>query len=207
MESLTILMKGLAAGLIMCAPVGPIGILCARHTLLEGRLAGLFAVLGGSAVDALYCSAAGFGVAYASTFLHEEKFLLELCGGLILMGLGIHILRASAPSEPSHSPARKGLFRAFTGTFLVTLSNPMPLILFTALFTATGIHGWRGDYRATALLVAGVLAGSTSWAPILVTLVSLFKVRFNPVQIRRLNHGAGGLIFLCGLGLVLRTLL
>jgi len=64
--------KGLIAGFLICAPFGPIGLLCVRRTLMDGKLAGVASVLGASVVDALYCAIAGLGISYIANFLRNE---------------------------------------------------------------------------------------------------------------------------------------
>ena len=73
---LTFLIKGLVLGFVICVPFGPIGLLCIRRTLMDGKVAGVASVLGASVVDALYCAVAGLGVTYISNFLSDERTIL-----------------------------------------------------------------------------------------------------------------------------------
>lgn len=202
----TIFIKGVIAGLMICAPVGPIGVLCVRRTLIDGRLAGLLSVLGASTADGLYCAIAGLGITYISYFLAQEKILLQLLGGAVLMLVGAGLF-FSTPRERPVRAADSGLFQAYYSTFLLMLANPVPILVFGAVFTALGVHGWRGDYISTGILVIGVLAGSALWAPVLVALVSIFRVRFTTREFRAINRIAGALIFGFGAILSIATLL
>jgi arginine exporter protein ArgO len=74
------------------------------------------------------------------------------------------------------------------------LANPMPILVFTATFTALGVHGWKDAYAATSALVAGVFLGSAVWAPILATTVAYFKPQLSPRQLRLSNRIAGAVI-------------
>ena len=195
-----IFIKGIVVGLAMCVPVGPIGLLCIRRALINGRLAGLVSLLGASTADGLYCAFAGLGITYISTFLHHEQIKIRLIGGLILIIIGLRIFFAK-PAETTPQTRNGGLPAAFTSTFLLMLANPMPIILFSAAFTALGVHGWRGDYRSTAVLVAGVFCGSALWAPILVSLVGFFRSPFQEKHINVINRTSG--IIMVGLGVVL----
>ena len=58
-----LVLRGLIIGFSIAAPVGPIGVLCIRRTLADGRLYGLVSGLGAATADALYGCVAGFGVA------------------------------------------------------------------------------------------------------------------------------------------------
>jgi threonine/homoserine/homoserine lactone efflux protein len=90
-----ILGKGVAVGLAVAAPVGPIGILCIRRTLLEGRPAGLASGLGAASADALYGIMVATGLA-ATGILVSYAGPMEIGGGFLIAGLG-----ASAASDPT----------------------------------------------------------------------------------------------------------
>ncbi|MGB8693525.1 MAG: LysE family transporter, partial [Steroidobacteraceae bacterium] len=55
-------LKGMAIGLAIAAPVGPIGLLCLRRSLEQGRAAGLATGLGAASADAIYGAIAAFGL-------------------------------------------------------------------------------------------------------------------------------------------------
>jgi threonine/homoserine/homoserine lactone efflux protein len=201
-----VFIKGLIIGFIICAPMGPIGLFCVRKTLIDGRLAGFASVLGASTVDALYCAIAGLGVTFISNLITNEQGLIRLAGGLILVAVGVRIFVAK-PSEKPVSNRGHGVASDFVGAALLMFTNPLAIIVFSAAFTALGVHGWRGDYTLTAALVAGVLAGSALWAPILVTVVSLFRVRVNGGQLMLMSRISGAIIGGFGLAVWVITLM
>jgi len=82
--TLSFLLKGSAIGFSIAAPVGPIGLLCIRRSLVGGRQVGLATGLGAATADAGYGCVAGFGLTAVSSFLVEQKFWLGLLGGLFL---------------------------------------------------------------------------------------------------------------------------
>jgi threonine/homoserine/homoserine lactone efflux protein len=190
--------KGLAVGFLMCAPLGPIGLMCVRRTIMDGRRAGMASVLGASTVDAIYCSVAGLSITLLTSLLQGERQLLQAAGGIVLMAVGVRIFTASVPVAKVYK-GTDGVIQAFVSTFLLTLANPMPILVFSAAFTVLGIHGWKGETLSTAILVAGVFSGSALWSPILVTFVTLFRPQFNPSRMRWLNRVTGSLIALIGL--------
>lgn len=191
---LGIFLKGLIAGLVVCAPVGPIGLLCVRRTLMDGRMAGLVSVLGASTADGLFCLIAGLGVTYIANLLMNEQTAFTLLGGIILVALGFKLF-FTEPGQKTPEVSEKGLLHAYVSSFLVMLANPMLIFVFSAAFTALGVHGWKGDYLSTAILVAGVFLGSALWAPLLVATVSLFRPQFGPRQQMLLNRVSGVIIF------------
>jgi len=203
--SAAIFLKGLIVGVAMCVPVGPIGLLCVRRTLMDGRIAGLVSLLGASCMDIIYCIVAGLGVTYISRFLQHEQVMIRLIGGAILLLVGARIFFAR-PSRPAPQTRNGGLVGAFTSTMFLMLANPMPILLFSAAFTALGVYGWQGDPMSFALLVAGVFCGSALWAPILVSAVHRFHSPFHARQAGRINRISGTLMVGFGLALAIVTL-
>ena len=196
---LAFFIKGLILGFIICVPFGPIGLLCVRRTLMDGKVAGVAAVLGASVVDAIYCAIAGLGVSYISNFLSNERTVLRLAGGLILMVMGIKIF-LTHPTEKTPEATGHGLLASFGSSFFLMLTNPLAVLVFTATFSALGIGGWQDAYISTAMLVIGVFLGSALWAPIFVAGVNLFSPQLTPSQLRLANKVAGVILF--GFGVV-----
>lgn len=196
--SIFIFLKGFAVGLFLCAPVGPIGLLSVKRTLTHGRAAGAVSVLGAAAVDGLYCTLAGFGITLISNFLERGHVWLELAGGLMLILLGMHMF-FSQPSPETSENDTVGLVADFTSAFFLMLTNPVPLLAFTAAFTALGVPGWQGDFLSTTVLVAGVVVGSAIWAPILVGVTTLVRPQFNCFQRQIINKVAGTVLVLLGI--------
>ena len=108
---LAFLFRGLLIGFSIAAPVGPIGVLCIRRTLADGRAAGLVSGLGAATADALYGCVAGFGLTLISNFLVRQQWWLGLLGGLFLCYLGGKTL-LSKPAEQAASAKGSGLLGA-----------------------------------------------------------------------------------------------
>jgi threonine/homoserine/homoserine lactone efflux protein len=121
---LSFLFKGLLLGFSIAAPVGPIGVLCIRRTIADGRTAGLLSGLGAATADALYGCVAGFGMALISNFLVSQQTWIHLIGGAFLCYLGIKTLLTKPAAEPA-VVKHKGLLGAYASTFFLTLTNPM----------------------------------------------------------------------------------
>ncbi|HEX9909944.1 MAG TPA: LysE family transporter [Desulfatiglandales bacterium] len=198
--------KGLIAGFLICAPFGPIGLLCVRITLVDGKLAGVASVLGASVVDALYCAVAGLGISYISNFLRNEHTPLQVAGGLVLIIMGISVF-LSHPSEKDPESKGHGVLGALGSSFLLMLANPISILVFTATFTGLGIQGWQDAQAPTAALVLGVFAGSALWAPIFVAAVSLFRPQLTLSQLRFANRITGAILFFFGAVVCLLALL
>src|ERR1700754_1732491 len=115
------LIKGFIMGFAIAAPVGPIGVLCIRRSLAEGRAIGLATGLGAATADATYGAVAAFGLTAISGFLVEQRAWLGLVGGLFLCYLGVRTFR-SHPAEAANAASSGGLFAAYSSTFFLTLT-------------------------------------------------------------------------------------
>lgn len=86
---LFVLLKGILMGVAIAAPVGPIGLLCIRRTLAQGRWIGLATGLGAATADGFYGVVAAFGLVALSNFLVDNTSVLQLLGGVFLCYLGL----------------------------------------------------------------------------------------------------------------------
>jgi len=194
--NLHFLLKGMAFGVAIAAPVGPIGVLCIRRTLAEGLRNGFVCGLGAATADASYGCVAGFGLTAISGWLIRGQFWLGLGGGVFLIYLGARTIW-SKPPEAVLSPARATLASAFLSTFLLTLANPMTILSFLAVFAGLGLGSTPG-YLAAAALVAGIFVGSALWWLTLSSLVAILRAQINQYWLRLINYACGVLI--CAFG-------
>jgi threonine/homoserine/homoserine lactone efflux protein len=190
---ISLLLRGLAIGFSIAAPVGPIGVLCIRRTLTEGRAAGLASGLGAATADALYGCVAGFGLAFISSFLVDQQVWLRLAGGLFLCYLGLKTWFVRPAEEAT--PARgRGLVAAYVSTLALTLTNPLSILAFGAIFAGLGSAGAGGDYASAGVLVLGVFAGSALWWLLLSGGVSLLRARVTPRVLGWVNRVSGAVV-------------
>lgn len=178
MGFLELFLKGVVIGLVIAAPVGPIGFLCISRTLEYGTLIGLATGLGAATADAAYGAVAAFGLMQVAVALSEQDTLLRLVGGLALCLIGLRTLvlaerrqreleskQASSStvlSTGAPQPGR-GLTGYFGSSFLLTLANPATILGFLAFFAAVG---WARDletHSAATVMVVGVFLGSAVW--------------------------------------------
>lgn len=191
-------LRGFTIGASIAAPVGPIGLLCIRRTLADGRWAGLSSGLGAASADAIYGGVAGFGLTALSNFLLRQQFGLALGGGLFLCYLGLKTC-FSQPVASEAAPQPGSLLAGYGSTFVLTLTNPLTILSFTAVFAGLGLAGAGGNYSAASALVAGVFAGSAVWWLTLCLLVGWLRKRFDAAKLRWLNRLSG--LIIVGFGL------
>jgi threonine/homoserine/homoserine lactone efflux protein len=192
-------LEGLVIGFSIAAPVGPIGLLCIQRTLDRGRKAGLVSGLGAATADATYASIAGFGVTFVSSFLVNEQLWIRLVGGAFLIFLGLRTF-FSVPRDSAISEGRKRLANDYASTFALTLSNPLTIVSFAAVFTGLGLLGQARDYWAATELVSGVFAGSALWWIVLSTSVGTLRGKLSPGRMRWVNRLSG--VVISGFGAV-----
>lgn len=193
------LLRGFVIGFSIAIPVGPISVLCIRRTLAEGRLRGIASGLGAATGDAVYGSIAGFGLTFISNILIDQQASLRLIGGLFLCYLGIRTLLAK-PAKRAASADGGGVAGAYASTFFLTLTNPMTILSFAALFAGLGLASTGRDFQSAISLVLGVFIGSLSWFLILCSSVYLFREKFSSGGLRWLNRISGAII--AGFGLI-----
>jgi threonine/homoserine/homoserine lactone efflux protein len=191
-------LKGLAIGFSIAAPVGPIGLLCIRRSLADGLLIGLATGLGAATADAAYGCVAGFGLTAVSSFMVGQKFWLGLVGGLFLCWLGVRSFLARPAEQGSASTIAAAAGPAYFSTLGLTLTNPMTILSFAAVFAGFGL-GAATDYRAAALLVSGVFLGSAAWWLFLSGATSLLRTKINARWMQAVNRASGTIIFGFGL--------
>jgi threonine/homoserine/homoserine lactone efflux protein len=194
----SLLLKGLLIGFSIAAPVGPIGVLCIRRTLAQGRAAGLISGLGAASADAIYGCIAGFGLTFISGLLISQQGWLKLIGGAFLCYWGVRTL-LSQPAERAAAGDAIGLAGAYASTFFLTLTNPTTILSFVAVFAGMGLASMGGDYAAALLLVLGVFCGSALWWLLLSGGVGLLRGRFDVHAMRWVNRLSGGVITVFGL--------
>ena len=194
---LGLFLKGATIGAVMAMPFGAVGMLCLGRAMSRGLRVGLLSGMGAAAADACYGAVAAFGLAFVSDFLTEHAALLQGVGGLFLVAMGLRLLRAKAPGRSRQDP--KGSYAgAFASVFVLTLTNPMTLVGFAAIFAGFGLG--QAEARAVdgAAVVAGVFCGSMVWWVAIAFGGKMLRFRLL-AHLRTLRRVFGGLILVFGL--------
>ena len=194
---LNFMFKGLVIGFSIAAPVGPIGVLCIRRSLAEGQQFGLVTGLGAATADAAYGCVAAFGLTAVSCFLVGQKLWLGLLGGLFLCYLGVRTF-LSNPTDHAVEAGGNGLLSAYVSTLILTLTNPMTILSFMAVFAGLGL-GTSRDYFSACVMVAGVFLGSALWWLLLSYGISLFGPRVTSGRMHAVNRLSGTIITAFGI--------
>ncbi len=198
----SLFLRGLALGLAIAAPVGPIGVLCIRRTLAQGRAAGFLSGLGAATADAMYGAVAAFGLTAVSGLLVAQRSWLALGGGVFLCYLGVRTLLAASAPLPAGTPPGS-LAGSYTSTLALTLTNPMTILSFAAVFAGMGLGAGANSPIDAMLLVCGVFLGSAAWWLALSTGVSLLRGGVDAAGLRWVNRLSGAIILAFGAGAIL----
>ncbi len=196
------LLKGIVVGIVIAVPVGPVGVMCVRRTIFEGRLAGFVSGLGAATADALFGFVAAFGLTFVSDWLIGYQHWLRVAGGCYLLYVGGSALLSRPEAKANSEPDTESLLRDYISTFALTLTNPITILAFLAIFSAVGLSGEAATLGRAAILVVGVWLGSLLWwLALTFGLSSLFR-SFGPRHLVWINRGSGIILALSGAALL-----
>lgn len=170
----------LAIGVILSAPMGPIGILCVQRTLNKGREAGWWTGLGAAISDLLYCLLTGMGMSFVNKVIESNQAPLQIFGSIILLIFGFFIVKRNPATEiKDTSDKKENHYQEMVTGFLLTLSNPLLVFLIIPLFAR---FGFPSTEMAWPLIIIGygcIFAGAIVWWTVLTYLVNTVRSHFN----------------------------
>lgn len=190
-------LKGSLIGFSVAMPVGPVGVLCIQHSLRRGLLAGMIAGLGAALADAFYGGIAGFGISLLSHVLIRYQIWLQIVGTLILWYAGIKIFKTQ-PKKLETPELPFSFSRIFLSTFALTLTNPLTLICFAAVYASLGITSEDQEFLPAAILTLGVLLGAALWWILLSCGVTFIDKKFQLGSSPIFNRVSGFILAGCG---------
>ncbi len=200
MDTTFFFLKGIAVGFIIAAPVGPVGMMCIHRTIADGKKFGFVTGLGAAIADTLYGCIAAFGLGFLAAELISHQILLRSFGGVVLCVIGIRALLNRRAPNPA-APKRDQLFGIFVSTFFITVTNPLTILSFVAIFAAIGIAEVREQMGWGIALVAGVFIGSAAWWVLLTSIAGIFHKRLDDTTAIWVGRFSG--VVILGFGLVL----
>jgi threonine/homoserine/homoserine lactone efflux protein len=198
------LLKGIAVGIIIALPVGPVGVLCVRRTLFEGPTYGFVSGLGAAAADTIFGIVAGFGVTIVRDFMLRYQDWFGAAGGLFLLYVGSKALLEARDTEPE-PVGDESILGAFVSTFALTITNPITILAFAGIFAKVGVSRESG-FADVGVLVAGVFLGSLLWWLGLSFGIAGLRHSVGTVRLVWLNRISGAILALSGLGLLAAAL-
>lgn len=186
--------KAMLIGLSIAAPVGPIGLLCIQRTLEHGMRIGFVSGMGAACADAAYGAIGAFGMVAITDYFVSLSTPLAIAGALFLAWMGGKLILSKAQVVNQSTTNRLPVIKAFISIFLLTITNPMTIVSFIAVFASiagpVAVHP-----SAAAFMVAGVFLGSALWWLILSTGVALIRQKIS-ITVMMLINRAGGCLLL-----------
>jgi threonine/homoserine/homoserine lactone efflux protein len=136
---LGLIIKGIIIGILVSAPMGPIGMLCIRRTLYKGRWHGFVTGLGAALSDVIYAALTCLGMGVVVNFIEANQAPLQLTGSIVLGIFGFYIFRSNPTRSLQKKQEKKLSFtQDFITAFLLTFSNVLIVFLYIGLFARFG---------------------------------------------------------------------
>lgn len=207
-DILDFVFKGILIGMIVSAPMGPVGILCVQRTLNKGRWYGFVTGVGAAVSDMIYAGITGFGMGFVMNFVNNDRnhFYLQIIGSIMLLGFGWYTLRTDPTKMIRQTGHNRGTlwYNAWTA-FLVTLSNPLIIFLFLALFAQFAFV--MPDHPIETLIgFASIVGGALLWWWGLTWLVDKIRTKFEAAGLKILNQIIGVCVIIVSVIMLLGTL-
>lgn len=199
MTFLEYLIIGFFIGIVTTAPVGPVNIMAIQHAVRSGFRHGVYVGLGAVVADALYASAAIFGVSAVTRFIEGQFDLIEIVGGGLLIIFGLKIWHTHPHLQSGGDNPEHGFWGDATAAFFMAITNPGTILAFIAIFGGLGhLRPAHDDYFGALIMVAGVAAGASTWWVIVSATVTHFRARIDDAWLDRANHIAGAILCIFG---------
>lgn len=190
--------RGIAIGVLISAPMGPVGMLCIQRTLAKGRKQGLYTGIGATISDLIYCLLTGFGLSLIQEFLEQNQSVIQLVGSAVLIGFGVYIFRKNpatsitrAEEEESADPKKNIL-----GGFLFTFSNPLILFLIIGLFARFNFPVPDVKFYHYIVGYIAIAAGALGWWWLVTFSIDKVRARFSLRSMAIINRVIGIVIMI-----------
>ncbi len=195
------LLKGVAIGVVIALPVGPVGVLCVRRTVFEGPTYGFISGMGAATADTIFGIIAAAGLTVLRDWLLSYQDWFGAAGGVFLMFIGVRTLIAPPTERETVPLSGERHVRAYFSTFGLTITNPITILAFAAIFAKLGASESAGIFTLGALVI-GVFAGSLVWW--LALSFGLFWLQriAGSFHLAWLNRISGGILTMSGVGLL-----
>lgn len=189
------LWRGIAIGVLVSAPMGPVGMLCIQRTLNKGRRAGLYTGFGAALSDLIYCLITGFGLSFIEEFLERNHDIIQLIGSAVLIGFGVYIFRQNPSKRLSKAPdASPDVRKDFISGFLFTFSNPLILFLIIGLFARFNFLMPDIQFYHYIVGFIFILVGAVGWWYLVTFFVDKVRAHFNLRSMWLINRIIGVII-------------
>lgn len=198
MESLIyVLLRGFAIGVLISAPMGPIGMLVIQRTLNKGRWPAFFTGIGASVSDMFYCILTGAGIAFITDFINSNQLIFQIVGSVVLAIFGVWLFRKNPSrrqTKPKDDTVPKNYWMDMVSGFLLTFSNPLILFFIIGLFARFNFLLPEFRYYHYILGYLSIAIGALFWWFLITFLVNKMRAHFNVRSLYIINRIIGGIL-------------
>lgn len=189
---LDLLIKGIMVGVVVSAPLGPVGVLCIQRTLNKGRWFGFVTGLGAALSDICYALITGYGMSFMDDFILKHHIFLQAAGSVMLLAFGIYTFRSNPVKSLRPTSTNRGTYlHNFVTAFFVTFSNPLIIFLFIGLFARFSFVMPGSPLELQLVGYLAILIGALLWWFGITYFVNKVRTRFNVRGIWILNRIIG----------------
>jgi len=189
--------KGFIIGILVSAPMGPIGILCIQRTLNRGRWHGFVSGMGAALSDVFYAAVTGLSVGLVVDIIETYQKPINIVGCIVLGFFGAFIIRNNpVKNMKKRGESKSSYFRDFITSFLLTLSNALIVFLFLGLFARFTFALPTDSFLKIAYGLGGIASGAVIWWFVITYLVSKMRRWFSHKGIFILNQTVGIIILI-----------
>ena len=205
---LDLLVKGLVIGVVVSAPLGPVGVLCIQRTLNKGRWYGFVTGLGAALSDIIYALITGYGMSFMDEFLTKHQVMLQIIGSIMLFVFGVFTFRSNPVQSIRPVSSKKGTYlHNFVTAFFVTLSNPLIIFLFIGMFARFSFVMPGSELGFQLVGYLAIILGALLWWFGITYFVNKVRARFNVRGIWILNRIIGVIVMLASVISLVYTIL
>ncbi len=189
------IIRGFTIGVLVSAPMGPIGILCIQRTLNKGRWPGFVTGIGATLSDLLYALLTGFGMSFVIDFVEANQNLIQILGSFVLVGFGIYLFRQNPAKSIKKSNSNGNSYaQDFVTAFFLTFSNPLILFFYIGLFARFNFFLPETTMPYYILGYVSIAFGAIGWGVLITTIINKVRSRFNLRSLWLINRIIGTVI-------------
>jgi threonine/homoserine/homoserine lactone efflux protein len=192
-------------GILVSAPLGPVGVICIQRTINRGIKSGFISGIAAASADTVYAIIAILGLGFIVDFIKEEKYWIQLVGALLIILFAVKIFYTNPVVELRNNRNKKNKpWEEYLSIFFVTLSNPAVFFAFLAFFAWFNVvENESAGYFSSLVLVGGIFAGALSWWYALSAVINKYRRKIRLKSIWWLNKIMGVIVFICGVVAIL----
>jgi threonine/homoserine/homoserine lactone efflux protein len=190
-----IITSGFIIGVLVSAPMGPVGLLCIQRSLNKGQWHGFFSGVGAAFSDLIYAGITCLGMGFVIDYVTGHQGMLQIVGSILMLAFGIYIFRSN-PSKRLQKPKESGnsFYQDIVSAFFLTLANPFIIFLYIALFARFNFIVPDDKWFSIMLGLSSLVGGALSWWLLITFIAGKLRKVFNVRGLWILNRIVGAVI-------------